>query len=114
MMNTFGKKLREQRDASGLSQSKLAKELGLHPSIIGRYEREEAKPTIDVVKKMAVVLNTTVGYLLGETSEQNLLKDPIMLKRLNDIVDFPDEDRKYILYAIDAMIRDAKARQAYS
>jgi hypothetical protein len=36
-----------------------------------------------------------------------------MLKRLNDIDALPDEDKKYILYAIDGLLRDAKTRAAY-
>ena len=51
---------------------------------------DEVKPTIDVVKKLANVLDTTVGYLLGETEDRELLKDPSMLRRLNDIAKFPD------------------------
>lgn len=113
-MNTFGKKLRECRDAKGLSQSELAKMLNAHHSIIGRYERDEVKPTIDVVKKLADNLQTTVGFLLGESQDKDLLKDPSMLKRLNDINSFEDEDKNCILFALDAMIRDTKTRKAYA
>ena len=109
-MDTFGKKLKECREAKGLSQAKFAKEVGLHHSIIGRYEREEAKPTIDVVKRMAVALDTTVGYLLSETADRDLLKDPAMLKRLNEISGFTDEDKNHILYTLDAMIKSVKLK----
>jgi len=36
-----------------------------------------------------------------------------MLKRLNDIDALPDEDKHCILYAIDGLLRDAKAKNAY-
>ena len=112
-MSSFGKKLRECRDAKGLSQSQLAKILNTNHSIIGKYERGEVKPTIDVVKRLADELATTVGFLLGETEQVNILKDPSMLKRLNDIDDLPDFDKKCILYTIDGLLRDAKAKVAY-
>ena len=80
----------------------------------GKYERGEVKPNIDLVQKMATVLNTTVGYLLGETKDKNVLKDPDMLKRLNDLAALPELDQKGILYALDGLLRDAKARQAYA
>lgn len=112
-MNSFGKKLRECREAKNLSQSELAKLLNTNHSIIGKYERDEVKPTIDVVKRLADELETTVGYLLGETKQVNLLKNPAMLKRLNDIEALPDEDKHCILYAIDGLLRDAKAKSAY-
>lgn len=40
---------------------------------------------MDVVKKLADTLDTIVAFLLGETEDMELLKDPDMLKRLNDI-----------------------------
>tara|TARA_R110000868_G_scaffold125522_1_gene331653 strand:- start:128 stop:469 length:342 start_codon:yes stop_codon:yes gene_type:complete len=113
-MDSFGKKLRECREAANLSQSALAKHVGAHHSIIGRYERDEVKPTIDVVKKLTAILNTSVAYLLGESQDTNILQNPEMLKRLNDINALPEKDRENILYTIDGLIRDSKARVAYS
>jgi hypothetical protein len=51
-----------------------------------------------------------VGYLLGESQDQNILKDPSMLKRLNDIISFPSEDREHILYTLDALIKNVKLK----
>jgi transcriptional regulator with XRE-family HTH domain len=109
-METFGKKLREAREAKGFSQAELAKHISSYHSIIGKYERDEVKPSIDVVKKIADVLDTTAGYLLGETEDRELLKDPSMLKRLNDISKFPEQDKACILYALDAMINNVKLK----
>lgn len=109
-MITFGNKLRECRSEKGFSQTQLAKQIDTYHSIIGKYERDEVKPTIDVVKKLATALDTTVGYLLSETEERELLKDPTMLRRLNDIAKFPEEDKNCILYTIDAMINNVKLK----
>lgn len=68
------------------------------------------KPTIDVIKKLAEVLDTTVGYLLEESEDRELLKNPSMLRRLNDIVKFPEQDKTCILYALDAMINNVKLK----
>jgi ribosome-binding protein aMBF1 (putative translation factor) len=109
-MDTFGKKLREGREDKGFSQAELARQIKSHHSIVGKYERDEVKPTIDVVKKLADVLDTTVGYLLGEIEDRELLKDPSMMKRLNDIAKFPEQDKACILYALDAMINNVKLK----
>lgn len=109
-MKGFGKKLRECREAKGFSQQELAKKLKTSHSVVGRYEREEMIPSIEVVKKMANFLDTTVGYLLGETEEINLFKDPLMLKRFNEIVGLPDDDKNHIIYTIDAMLNNAKLK----
>lgn len=113
-MSTFSKKLRECRDAKSFSQSKLAKEVGLHHSIIGRYERDEAKPTIDVLSKLAKALNTTVGYLLGENEDANLFKDPIMLNRLKQLNNLPEKDKECILYTLDGLLQNFKTKQNFS
>lgn len=64
--------------------------------------------------KLANVLDTTVGYLLGENEDKNVLQDPAMLNRLNDINKLPLHDKEAILKIIDAFIRDAKSKQVYS
>jgi transcriptional regulator with XRE-family HTH domain len=109
-MMTFGKKLRECREAKGLSQQEFAKMFKTSHSVIGRYERDEMVPSIEVVKKMADFLDTTVGYLLGETQEVNLFKDPDMLRRFNDINSFPEVDKGHIMYTLDAMINSVKLK----
>lgn len=109
-MVTFGKKLREARESKNLSQQDLAKLIGSVHTVIGRYERDEMKPSIDVVKRLAEELETTVGYLLGESEDREFLKDPTMLKRLNDISKFPENDKSCILYALDAMINNVKLK----
>jgi transcriptional regulator with XRE-family HTH domain len=57
----------------------------LHHSIIGRYERDESKPTIVIVRNMAKVLDTTVGYLLEETQDTELFNDPTILERFKQL-----------------------------
>ena len=109
-MTSFGRKLRECREAKKFSQAELAKQINTYHSIIGKYERDEVKPSIDVIRKLAEVLDTTVGYLLGETEDRELLKDPSMLRRLNDIAKFPEHDKNCILYALDAMINNVKLK----
>jgi transcriptional regulator with XRE-family HTH domain len=52
-MSSFGKKLRECREDKNLSQAELARQLGVHHSIIGKYERDEVKPIIDVSLRLS-------------------------------------------------------------
>jgi len=51
---------------------------------------------------------------LGENDDLNVLKDPAMLKRLNELNSLSEPDRDSILYALDGLLRDAKARKAYA
>ena len=113
-MRSFGRKLKECREAKKISQNELAKLINAHHSIIGKYERDEVKPSIDVVVKIANVLETTVGFLLGETEDKNAFQDPLMLKRLNDINNLPSREKEALLLTLDAFLRDYKTKEAYS
>lgn len=62
---------------------------------------------------MLIFLGTTVGYLLDETDETNLLKDPEMLDRFNNIAELPVKEREALLLNVEAFLRDAKTRKAY-
>ena len=112
-MVSFGKKLRECREAKKLSQRELAKLLNTSYSVIGKYERDEMLPSIKAAQKIATLVGTTVGYLLSETNEVNIFKDPDMLKRLNDIATLPEEDKSHILYTLDNLLASVKTRLAY-
>lgn len=104
----FGNKLAECRKAKGLSQKELAQLLKTSHSVIGKYEREEMTPSIEAAVKLAKLLDTTVGYLLGENKQATLLKDPAMLKRLQDIENLTDEDKHCVLYTVDNLLKAAK------
>jgi transcriptional regulator with XRE-family HTH domain len=109
-MSTFGKKLRECREAKGLSQKELAKLLNTSYSVIGKYERDEMQPSIEAAKKIAKLVDTTVGYLLSESEQENVLKDPDMLKRLNEIEKMDETDKGHILSVIDGFIKSIKLK----
>lgn len=107
-MDTFGKRLRESREAKNFSQKELANILNTSYSVIGKYERDEMVPSIDAAKKLANILNTSVGYLLGENQQSDLFKDPAMLKRFQDIATLPEKDKECLLTTVDHFIKSAK------
>ena len=109
-MDTFGKKMTALRKEKKISQSGLAKLIKTSTSVVGRYERDEMTPSIEAAKKIAKILNTTVGYLLGETEQENLFRDPDMLKRWNEIENMEKDDKSHILYTIDGLIKSVKLK----
>ncbi len=109
-MSSFGRKMAGLRKERKITQQELAKLLSTSTSVIGRYERDEMTPSIEVAKKIANLLDTTVGYLLGEMAEADLLKDPAMLQRLNEIDKMEDQDRVHILHVLDGFIKSVKLK----
>ncbi len=107
-MDTFGKRLAECRKAKNLSQKELADIFVTSHTTIGKYERDEMIPSIDAAKKLAKILDTSVGYLLGENEQANLFKDPLMLKRFQDIAILPERDKECLLLTVDNFIKATK------
>ncbi|GAA0560534.1 MAG TPA: helix-turn-helix transcriptional regulator [Rheinheimera sp.] len=62
----FGLNLRKQRKAIGLSQDNLALTAEVDRSYIGRIERGEANVTLEMLYKLASVLNCHPRDLLPE------------------------------------------------
>ncbi|MCP4373841.1 MAG: helix-turn-helix transcriptional regulator [Deltaproteobacteria bacterium] len=109
---TFGEKIAHLRKGLKLSQDELAKKIGTSAPIIGRYERNEIKPSIEVAAKIADVLGVTTDYLLGRSDKIVINKK--ILERIENIENLPEEDKQRIYYFIDMAIRDAKAKNAYA
>jgi transcriptional regulator with XRE-family HTH domain len=113
-MTTFGKRVRECREGKNLSQQELAKQMNTSYTVVGKYERDEMIPSIEVAKNLAFLLDTTVGYLLGEAANSDIFKDPAMLQRLNEISTLPEEDKHCILYALDGLLQNARTKKAFT
>jgi transcriptional regulator with XRE-family HTH domain len=113
-MISFGKKIAILRKEIGLSQGELAAKLKTSVSVISRYERDEMTPSIDAAKKLANLLGSTVGYLLGENEESNYFNDPEMLERFKAIKAFKEEDKEKIYFTLDALIHEVINRKKYT
>lgn len=91
-----------------LSQSDLGTKVGLHTNAIGRYERGEAIPSVDVAAKLAKALDVSLDYLIGLT---NLELNNVTLHRIEQINNLPKDDREHVYKVLDALLRDAKANK---
>jgi transcriptional regulator with XRE-family HTH domain len=101
--------LRKQKN---ISQGDLAKAVGVSREIVGRYERGDALPSIEVAKKIADTFEVSLDYLVGEGINASF--DKKTLKRLQDIHKLEPEVQEKLFFFIDTVIRDNKAKKAYS
>lgn len=68
-MSTLGKRIAQKREQSGLSQSELARRLGLSPQAIQKWESEVSVPRGRRLDEIAGALSTSVGFLVtGEAA----------------------------------------------
>lgn len=98
------------RKEKKIAQGELTKKVGIHPNILGRYERGETTPNIEMATKLADALGVSLDYLVGKTDvelDKNILDKVISIQKL------PDEDKNCIMYSIDGLIQHAKTRLAY-
>lgn len=87
-------RLKELRENRNLTQAELAKLLKVSPSAIGMYEQGRRDPDSSTLKKLSVLFNVSVDYLLDNQPPQNdtlpalTLKDERQIaKDLENIVD---------------------------
>lgn len=111
-MAKIGDRIAYLRKTKGLSQTDLAKAINASREAIGKYERNEAIPSVETAKKIADIFGVTLDYLLDEAA--TAVFDPMTVKRLNEIQKLNEEDKKHIFALLDAFLRDAKAKAAYS
>ena len=102
----FGERLLQARKKRKVSQDDLAKKLGVHAPVIGRYERGEVKPSIETAARMAEALGVSLDYLTG-------LSDQDLVKQINELQSLKVEDRQHILQTLGALIREAKTRLTF-
>lgn len=107
----FGDNMMLLRKKKKLSQSALGKMIGTSGDVIGRYERGDITPSIDVVSKIADALEVSVDYLIGKT---NLLLDKDAVDRLVRISELNEDNKDFILNMIDMALRDFKTKKAYA
>jgi transcriptional regulator with XRE-family HTH domain len=99
------------RKKKSLSQADLGKMIGTSGDVIGRYERGDITPSIDVVTKIADALEVSIDYLIGKT---NLQLDKQAVKRIEDISNLPDDNKTFVLNLIDMALRDFKVKKAHA
>lgn len=66
--------LKRLREEAGLSQQKLANQLGLTQQSIYSYENDVYEPDISTLKQMALYFDTSVDYLIGNTEIRNKIE----------------------------------------
>ena len=101
----FGSIIVKLRKEQGISQTDLADRLGIHKNVLGRYERNEVLPSIEIARKIADILDVSLDFLTGKVDAQ---MDKTTRKRILEVSKFDESDRDHIFSVIDAFIAKRK------
>lgn len=111
----LGDRLRALRKTKDLSQTELGNLAGVHYSHIGRYEKNQAKPSAGTLGKLAAALDTTTDYLLDGATDKlagDRLSDRELLKQFQVIQGMPESDKSVIKNVLDAFIKRRRFLEA--
>lgn len=102
---SFGKRLTEVRKDKKMSQDEVGKLVGVHGAVIGRYERDEVKPSIEMATQLAEALEVSLDYLVGST---DVLLEKSIVNRVLDIQKLKENDKQHVFALLDAFIKQTK------
>lgn len=88
-----------------MSQDEVGKLVGVHGAVIGRYERDEVKPSIEMATQLAEALEVSLDYLVGST---DVLLEKSIVNRVLDIQKLKENDKQHVFALLDAFIKQTK------
>lgn len=102
----FSDRLAFARKQKKIRQADLGKLVGTSGDIIGKYERGENTPSIDVAAKIADALGVTLDYLVKDGEYQNIDNDA--LKRLQQLEKLAPKEKDHLYALMDAFFAKHK------
>jgi len=109
IMSVFPKQLLKFRKITGLTQQALADKIGINVSQLKRYEYSAAQPTLEVIKKIALVLNVSTDILIFGDAERAPI-DELKLQ-FEAIKEFTPEEMEVAKKVIEGLILQHHASQ---
>lgn len=105
-------RIKQLRKKRGITQQRLASELGITQQMLSKYEKDISLIKIDVLKRIAVYFNVTTDYLLGisdvKRDLQKQLKMNETLDEYYDLIEVYKELDQYNQEMIWSIIQDVK------
>lgn len=113
-MKGMGERIISARKQKELSQQDLAKIAKVHFTNIGKYEREEAIPSAEVLNRIAKALDVNTDFLLNGTLQdkaKGTIKDDELLMLFKKVEQLPNDKKKLVKEFLDAFIFKASVTQ---
>ena len=103
------------REEFNYTQQDLANKLQSSKSVIGLYESETRKPSLEILVKLSEIFNCSIDYILGKSDIRNPEKqeeDPLGLAKIGfsmeDYTPPSDTQREQIKGLLEVIMKDNK------
>lgn len=103
------------REEFNFTQQDLANKLECSKSVIGLYESETRKPSMEILLKLSEIFNCSIDYILGKSDIRNPEKtqeDPLGLAKIGfSMKDYnppTDKQREQLAELIKVVLKDNK------
>jgi transcriptional regulator with XRE-family HTH domain len=116
-MKGMGERIIIARKKMGYSQQDLAKVVKVHFTNIGKYEREEAIPSADLLNRIAKAMDVNTDFLLNGTMQdkaKNNIKDDELLMQFKKVELLPNDKKKLIKEFLDAFLFKDSIQQQFN
>jgi transcriptional regulator with XRE-family HTH domain len=110
---TLGEKIKQLRKEKNWSQQVFGEKINIAKSVVWKYEKDEAIPSGEVIKRIATVFGISTDYLLFDRTERdNIAKitDKALLKQFEEVDSYTEEEREYIRYFLELAINNHKMK----
>jgi len=103
---TIGERLARFRKERGLTQTELARQLGVAQPVLSDYERGELRLHGQLIVELARILGVSADELLGleKPRGNGAVKNRQILRRLQQLDRLPKRDQQALLRTIDAFL----------
>ena len=76
-MYDFGLRLKQLREKHNLSQSQVAKRLGITRAAISSYENNISLPSVNVLAELALLYRVSTDYMLGLDNRTDIVLEDL-------------------------------------
>lgn len=94
--DTMSERLTKLREKNKMTQTDVARALGVSSALISAYEKNERNPSIDRLVALADIYHTSTDYILGRTTQKN---EALLL----DISDLSEKQIRILRELVDDM-----------
>lgn len=68
-------RIKNLREELNITQQELADKLNCSKSVIGLYENDRRKPSLEVLLKLSEIFNCSIDYILGKSDIRNIAEE---------------------------------------